>query len=183
MSAASFISPTATSSVLDKKRAFERIAGIERRSEEIKWAPEIDNYHSDERLEIAPGLVWCGEQNIIPTAERPLRGLEVYTGRKSGIIPHVKIAMESIPSSKHAPTKFNYTTGTVTQRNYIQRKAGLKAQFHHCYGALLVEVDADGNWFCRQINADSDGMIYDLDICVHGKVLTTGNNVEAITWG
>lgn len=172
-----------TSSVLDKKRAFERIAGIERRSEEIKWAPELDSYHSDERLEVAPGLVWCGEQNIIPTAERPLRGLEVYTGRKSGIIPHVKIAMDSVPSSKHTPTKFNYTTGTVTQRNYIQRKAGLKAQFHHCYGALLVEVDADGNWFCRQINADSDGMIYDLDICVHGKVLTTGNTVEAITWG
>lgn len=171
-----------TASVLDKKKAFERLNGIERKKETISWPEEIEDYTSDNRLEIAPGLVWCGEMNILPTAARPLADLEVYTGRKSGIIPHVKFAMTSVPSSKHAPTKFNYTTGAVTLRNYIQRKAGLKAEFHHCYGALLVEVDAEGNWFCRQINADSEGTIYDLDIKIENGSLTEGNAVEAITW-
>lgn len=150
---------------------------------DLVWDPTFEPYLSDERLEVAPGLVWCGEMNILPTAVRPLSGLEVYTGRKSGIFPHVKLAMESIPSGKHEPTKFNYTTGTVTQRNYIQRKAGLKAEFHHCYGALLVEVDSDGDWFCRQINADSAGTIYDLDLQVKRGVVTSGHRVEAITWG
>lgn len=149
----------------------------------LTWPTELEPYFSDQRMEVAPGLVWCGEMNILPTAVNPLSGLEVYTGRKSAIIPHAKLAMQSIPSARHEPPKFNYTTGTVTMRNYIQRKAGLKAEFHHCYGALLVEVDSDGDWFCRQINADSNGRIYDLDVCVHNKKLTTGNRVEAVNWG
>lgn len=150
--------------------------------ENIKWDERLTPYLSDERLEIAPGLIWCGEMNTLPTAVRPLSGLEVYTGRKSGIFPHVKIAMESIASTRGEPTKFNYTTGTVTQRNYIQRKAGLKAEFHHCYGALLVEVCKDG-WFCRQLHADSEGVIYDLDIRVAEGKVHTGNPVEGVTWG
>lgn len=172
---------TSVASVLDKHVAFDGLKAVEK--EDIWWAKEFEPYLSDYRMEVAPGLVWCGEMNILPTAENPLGGLEVYTGRKSAIFPHAKVAMQSIASSKHAPTKFNYTTGTVTLRNYIQRKAGLKAEFHHAYGALLVEVDAEGDWFCRQINADSEGVINDLDVNVDANGnLTTGNHVESITW-
>ncbi|MDR3562031.1 MAG: hypothetical protein P4N59_11435 [Negativicutes bacterium] len=147
------------------------------------WDPRLTPYLSDTRLEVAPGLVWCGEMNILPTASRPLSGFETYTGRRSAIFPHVKIALESIASSRGQPAKFNYTTGAVTQRNYIQKKAGLKAEFHHCYGALLVEVDSAGDWFCRQINADSEGTIYDLDLKVSDQLVTTGIQPVAITWG
>lgn len=178
----------AAQTIYDKTQAYDRMLksmrddGEERERQEISWEPELQEYLSDRRMEIAPGLVWCGEMNILPTAVHPLSGLEVYTGRKSAIVPHVKIAMQSIPSSKHAPTKFNYTTGTVTMRNYVQRKAGLKAQFHHCYGALLVEVTPDGSWYCRQINADSEGVIHDFDIRVANGDLTTGNRPDSITW-
>ena len=172
---------TSIASVLDKHAAFDSLKKKEK--DDIWWDTALEAYYSDKRVEIAPGLVWCGEMNILPTAERPLSGLEVYTGRKSGIFPHVKVAMESIPSGKHQPTKFNYTTGAITLRNYIQRKAGLKAEFHHTYGALLVEVDSDGDWFCRQIIADSDGVIHDLGVRVADGELTEGNRVEAITWG
>lgn len=152
-------------------------------STDFWWDDKIVPYLSDERALVAPGLIWVGEMNIMPTAVRPLSGLEVYTGRASGIFPHVKIAMESIASGKREATKFNYTTGTVTVRNYIHRKEGLKAQFHHCYGALLVEVNEDGNWWCRQINADSTGTFYDLDVQVRRGKVTTGHRVEAITKG
>lgn len=149
----------------------------------MTWDDRIKPYVLDERREVAPGLVWCGEINILPTAARPLSGLEVYTGRKSGIFPHVKIALDSIACPKNDPVKFNYTTGTVTMRNYIWRKEGFKGEFHHCYGALLVEVNEDGDWWCRQLNADSEGTLYDLDVCVRNGEVTTGNRVEAITWG
>jgi hypothetical protein len=172
---------SAIASVYDKTLAFERLPKDEK--EEIWWAAELEPYLSDNRMELAPSLIWCGEMNILPTAVNPLSGLEVYTGRKSSVLPHVKIAMESIPSTKYEPTKFNYTTGTVTLRNYIQRKAGLKAEFHHSYGALLVEVDTDGEWWCRQILADEFGTIHDLDIKVENGEVTTGNTVLAITWG
>lgn len=151
--------------------------------EELWYDPVLADYISDERIELAPTLVWCGEMNILPTAARPLSQLDTYTGTKSAIIPHVKIAMESIANNKWEPTKFNYTTGTVTNLNYIQKKAGLKAEFHHCFGALLVEVDHLGRWFARQLNADSRNTIYDLDVKVESGELTTGNRVEAINWG
>jgi hypothetical protein len=170
-------------SALDKHKAFEKSPDPDKK-EDIHWNATFRPYFSDDRMEVAPGLVWCGEMNILPTAENPLSGLEVYTGRKSAIIPHTKVAMQSVPSGKHEPTKFNYTTGTATLRHYIQRKAGLKAEFHHTYGALLVEVDSDGDWFCRQIIADSEGVIQDLDVKVDATgELTTGNRVEAIGWG
>lgn len=137
---------------------------------------------NDERVELAPGLMWCGEMNILPTAVRPLSGLDNYTGRRSGVFPHVKCSMMSVPSGKEENTKLNFTTGTVTLRNYIQKKAGLKAEFHHVYGALLVEVDTEGRWFCRQLNADSDSVIHDLAIrAVDGRI--EESTVEAINWG
>jgi hypothetical protein len=148
------------------------------------WFDErITPYVSDDLRQVAPGLVWRGDANILPTASRPLSRKNTINGRASGIFPHVKIALASVPGMERGAVKFNYTTGTVTQRNYIQRDAGFVADFHHCYGALLVEVTADGDWWCRQINADSEGTIYDLDICVRNGELTTGNTVEAITWG
>ena len=151
--------------------------------EEMWYDPEIEEYINDNRIQLAPGLVWCGEMNILPTAVRPLQGLERYTERRSGIFPHVKVQMQSVASGKHEPTKFNFTTGTITKRNYIQKKEGLKADFHHCYGGLIVEVDSDGNWFVRQVIADSKGVICDKDLRVDDGVVTEGNRVKAITWG
>lgn len=153
------------------------------RSTDLWIDPELTDYISDERIELAPGLVWCGELNILPTARRPLSGFESYTGRSSGIFPHAKIAMESIVSGKHEATKFNYTTGTVTQLNYIQKTAGQKAEHHHCYGALIVEIDSDGRWFVRQLNATDDGAFQDLDIKVEDGNVTGGHPVAGINWG
>lgn len=155
----------------------------ERGMEELWYDPLIVPYIGNDRVEIAKGLVWCAELNIIPTAPAPLSGLEVYTGRASMIAPHTHLAMDSIATLGGKGTKLNYTTGTVTQRNYIQRKEGFKAEFHHTYGAALVEVDENGNWWVRQINADSDGNFQDLDVVANQGQITTGNPVEAITMG
>jgi hypothetical protein len=151
--------------------------------DKMSYPPETAAYWSDERCQIAPGLVWCGEVNILPTAVHPLNGFESYTGRKSGIFPHTKITMQSIPSMADEATKFNYTTGACTVRNYIQRKAGLKADFHHSYGALIVEVDSKGNWWCRQLSAQDDGTMYDLDLKVQDGVVTKGSFIDSIVWG
>lgn len=155
-----------------------------RESRDIYFDPKTQPYLCNDRVQVAPGLVFCGDQNILPTAVRPLSGYEVFTGRASGIFPHVKIAMESIATvNTEEPTKFNYTTGTVTMRNYIQRRLGMLADFHHCFGALLVEVTQDGDWFVRQINADSEGTFYDLDTKVENGKVTHGHRIEALTAG
>lgn len=146
--------------------------------------PAVEKLIRDERVELAPGLVWCGEMNIQPTAEDPLSGLETYSHRKSSIFPHAKLAMRSVATMKHEPAKLMYTTGTVTLQNYIQKKAGLKAEHHHEYAFLLVEVNHAGNWWVRQVSAARGGRhIQDLDVVVEDGILSTENNVEAITYG
>lgn len=151
--------------------------------EELWFDERVEPYIKDERVELAPGLVWCGEMNILPTMLYPLASLEAYTHRKSAVFPHAKLAMRSVAAMLGEPAKFNYTTGAVTLRNYVQKRLGLIAEFHHVYGALLVEVNEAGNWWVRQLNADRQGRIQDLGVLADGDVVTTGNAVESVTWG
>lgn len=151
-------------------------------SEALIYPPELAPYTQNDSVELAPSLVWCGEMNILPTAIRPLSGLETYTGRKSGIFPHAKLALESVAQIKGAGAKLNYTTGAVTLRNYLQRKEGIRAEFHHIYGALIVGVDSDGSWYVHQLSADSDGKFYHLDRKISKGEVKENVRVEAITW-
>jgi hypothetical protein len=140
--------------------------------------------HGSCRWQLAPDLLWCAEMNILPTAVHPLSGLESYAGSCSGIFPHAKIALESVPVTGNRPPKFNYTTGAVTQRNYIAKKEGLKGEFHHQFGALVVEVDeATGDWWARQINATDDGSFYDLGWRAWNGTVTSGHAVLALQPG
>jgi hypothetical protein len=148
------------------------------------YDPRLEEFTRDARVQLGKGLVWCGESNIIPTAGDPLRGFEDFAGRQSCIFPHSTIAMRSVAATEGSGAKLIYATGTVTQKNYIHMRAGLVAEFHHTFGALIVEVDSLGVWKVRQLDAeDGSGTIYDLTLKVeHGKV-TDGHRVEAIVFG
>ena len=167
------------------KNAYRGIVkpGTEKGDAELWYAPEIDPYKSDDRVRLAPTLTWCGEMNISPTAKRPLSGFKTYTGESSGIFPHAKQHLGSVSNARTERSKQIMTTGTVTMRNYLQRSAGLKAEHHHVYGGLLVEVDSDGRWFVRQLNADNRGTIYDLELKAEGGKVEVGYWCEAINWG
>jgi len=145
---------------------------------------KIKPYIIDAPVILADGLIWCGELNILPTAVNPLSGFHSYTKGASGIIPHAKVQLESLPGPKHGGCRFLYTTGAVTQRNYVEKKAGQKASFHHIFGALIVEVDADGDWFVRQLIAETkSGEFYDLDKLYTPTGVVAGQRVEAINYG
>lgn len=146
------------------------------------YAKELAPHILDLSVEVSEGLIFCGELDILPTAEDPLSGFASYAGYNSAIVPHAKMAMKSMPRLKGEFPRFLYTTGTVTQRNYIQRKAGQKAEFHHVYGALYVEVDKDGLWFARQLVADNKGEFYDLEHH-YAPGGFYKERVEAITYG
>lgn len=158
--------------------------------EKLWYAPEAVPFIVDNGLELAPGLIWCGEQNILPTTSHPLTSFEDYNGRKSNIVPHSKIAMESVASMADEATKFNYSTGTVTQRNYIQKRAGILAEQKHTYGAVIVEVDYTGSWWVRQLNIDENDAVMDIGphpyngVYVQAGIVQAENPVTAsIYWG
>jgi hypothetical protein len=151
--------------------------------EELWYDPKVEAYIKDNQVELGNGLMWCGTMNILPTATDPLEGLETYSGRKSAIFPHAKVAMRSIATMQGEGTKFNYTTGACTKKNYLQKKAGIKAEHHHVYGALIVEVNHQGHWWVRQLDANDGGTFQDLDVLVENGQVKTGQTVEAITYG
>ncbi len=150
--------------------------------ENIYYEPALQKYFVTEQKSIAEGLTWCGELNILPTTKHPLTGFAEYTGKNSSIIPHAKIALESIATAKGQECKMLYATGTVTKHNYIQKKAGQVAQAAHCYGALIVEIDQHGQWFVRQIQTDESGIFQDLKKVYHPDKVLKGK-IEAINYG
>lgn len=143
---------------------------------------EVQPHLRYDQVDLGP-VVFCAEMNTLPTAVQPLSGLEPYTGQKWGVFPHAKVQLLSVPTMIGKPAKQIMTTGACTVPNYVEKKAGLKARFHHVIGATLVEINAEGNHWCRQVNASSDGSFYDLDAYVHEGAVTTGHRVEAIGWG
>jgi hypothetical protein len=155
-------------------------------SDDLWFDSKILPYVVDESMKIDEsnnGTVWCGELDILPTAVNPMSGLDSYTHTANSIIPHAKVQLKSVPVLKGQPGKMLYSTGACTQRNYIQRKAGQKAEFHHVFGALFVEIDEDGTEFVRQLIADSTGSFYDLTTLFTNGEVREGQRVEAINWG
>lgn len=152
-------------------------------SEDMTYHWRIKKYITNERYDIGDKVVFCGEMNISPTAVNPLSGFETYTRSKWGIFPHPRVSLESVATMFNEPSKIIMTTGTITKPNYIHQKAGIKAEFHHVIGAVVVEIDGDGDVFARHIQADRDGSFRDLDHYVFDTYVSSGHPVEAITWG
>ena len=136
--------------------------------------------HEDEYL--GP-LLFAAKMNILPTAVRPLSGLETYSRGAWAIFPHAKRQLLSVPALSDNHPAMVMTSGTCTIPNYIEKKAGLKAEFHHTIGATIVEVDDMNRVFCRQIDAGRDGSIQDLDVLVRNGEVFEGQTVEQISWG
>jgi hypothetical protein len=157
--------------------------------EELWYAREALPYIVDHSVELAPALVWCGEQNILPTTQNPLTGMEIYNGRKSNIVPHATVAMDSVMSMPGEAVKLNFSTGTMTQRNYIQKSTGIKAEQRHTYGATLAEVDENGDWWVRQLTVGEDNSVMDVGprgsggVCVIDGEVMEHRVVDNIYWG
>jgi hypothetical protein len=142
----------------------------------------VQPYLQHENIACGP-VEFVARMNILPTAGRPITDLQTHTRGAWGVYPHAKVQMLSVPALPGKHPAMVMTTGACTVSNYIPRKAGQKAEFHHQIGATIVEVDAAGRAFCRQIGAAPDGSFQDLDAAVHNGVVTRGHGVEAITWG
>ena len=128
-------------------------------------------------------LMFAARVNTLPTAVRPLSGMEAYSRGAWAVFPHAKIQLASVPAIAGQHPAMVMTSGACTVPNYIAKKAGLKAEFHHQVGATIVELDEAGRLFCRQIAAAGDGSFQDLDTVVRDGAVSRGHRVEQITWG
>lgn len=126
------------------------------------WAKELQPHLFDRRVRLNEHLELLADIKTQPTAARPLSGFETITGARSGILGHPKLELDTIPTPAHRLPKILTTTGAVTERNYIDGKAGKKGEFHHTFGACVVEIEDDKTFHLRQINAMEDGSFCEL---------------------
>lgn len=149
-----------------------------------QYAASIRDYIAYGQMEIGDNFIFAGEMNTLPTASRPISDLVTYSRGRWAVFPHAKIQLKSVPSTDPSVQAHQVmTTGAVTQPKVIPRKAGIKSIFHHVIGAVIVEFDAAGDVFARQLNAADDGSFYDLDIHVSNGTVTTGHSIRALVCG
>ncbi|QIO00938.1 A1 protein [Salmonella phage smaug] len=157
--------------------------------EKIKYDPAFDKYICEKNVFLNNRrFAFMAEINVLPTADYPLTGFaETATALNiEGLaIGHAKITAESVPALKGEVVRRMYSIGTATLKNYIQQKAGQKAEALHNYGALLVEFDDDGEFFVRQLETmDESGMFYDLNVCaVPTGCFKTSDHVLGLQYG
>lgn len=146
------------------------------------YREELRDFLRFEPMNCGP-VLWCAEMNTLPTATRPLSGLEGYSRGRDAVFPHAKVQLVTVAQGRgeHVPTLM--TTGAVTVDNYIPKKAGLKARFHHILGAVLVEVNDAGEAFFWHIQATPDGAFQHFDIKVKDGKLSRGHRVQAMVCG
>ena len=152
----------------------------------IKFNEALEPYFIEENVFLNNrSFAFMAELNIIPTATYPLSGFAEIIGQYSAAVGHAQITAENVPALKGQQVRRLFSTGTVTQRNYIQQKAGQKAEGLHCFGALLVEFAEDGTFFTRQLQAmDSTGQFYDLNYKITPQgVETTSGHIAALQYG
>lgn len=125
---------------------------------------------------------FSGALDILPTAVNPISGLVNYNQGRSHIIPHPQVRQQAIPSAMYAVPEFVWTTGCCTLKNYIQRKAGQKAEFHHTFAALVVEVGDAGEWWARHLIADNSGRFTDLGRMYHPDGRVENSGIRALSY-
>jgi len=161
---------------------YQQVRHTDRMTLANTYRPELRTHLRFDPVDCGP-VLFCAEMNTLPTAVRPLSGLVTYSRGRDAVFPHAKLAYQTVPQKPGTPAPSMMTTGAVTVPNYIEKKAGLKAEFHHVLGATIVEVDNTGTSWCRQIHAAADGSFQDLDARVSKGIITRGHRVKAVTWG
>jgi len=148
------------------------------------FASEVRDYLVYDRVRLSDSMMFVADANVLPTTARPLTGWTTVNGGQHVVIPHARIALQSIPRPMSAPPRFAVSTGCCTLPSYAPRAAGRKSIARHTYAALLVEIDTDGEIFFRHLVGNKDdGSFQDLDVFVyHGHVLR-GATVSTIVWG
>lgn len=147
------------------------------------WAEAVLPFSDANRHDLHRYLTIASDIKIQPTAVNPLTGLEHISFDKTCVVGHPKLHMKPIPVLEGHPKKVLMTTGACTQPNYTDSKAGKKAESHHKYGFVVVEIKNNKIFFIRQVEADKDGNFHDLIYKVFDGKVTIEKECPAVVMG
>ena len=146
------------------------------------WPTEVVPYMTDEFVELHEHLWLMSHVRVQATAVHPLSGLEALSRGASAVFGHAQLAMRMVPTPQNRLPKVLYTTGSVSEPNYSDTRAGTRGDFHHGKGALVVERDGP-RFHVRAVVADDKGGFYDLDKYYSSKGVKDSPGVLALITG
>ena len=119
--------------------------------EVAQYSSAFEDLLTSKRVSLSDRLDFCAEVNIIPTARNPLSGLTTYGKGKSAIFAHPR--QDLLPVPRH-PSEFPINvqgSGYMTTPNYVDRKEGHVARFHHIVGFTIIELDEEGRHWAEPV--------------------------------
>jgi hypothetical protein len=146
------------------------------------WDAKLVPYLMDKEIKLNKYITVLGDIKTQPTASSPTSGFETYTGSKSAVLGHPKLELVCVPTPQKKLPKILTTTGAVTKKNYTPTNVGKRGEYHHTFGAALVEIDGD-RFYLRQLNAVRDGTFIDLDKKYTPAGVKNVLNAEALVLG
>ncbi len=132
------------------------------REDDIWWPKLVRPFLLEQELDLTPDTSVMGHVRVQATAVNPLVGLEPLLKGRHAIFGHAQVAMKTVPAPQYARPQEMWTTGSTSAKNYSDTKAGVKAEFHHSLGAVIVERGTKDT-FIRGVVGDDTGGFYDLD--------------------
>lgn len=151
-------------------------------SDDLWFDPMIKPYLVRGHIDL-DGTHFIADANVIVTTKWPTSGFDGITpSGVNAIIPASKIELRVSAALKNTnKTKVIASTGTVTKRNYILRKAGAQAGFAHSIGALFV--DTVNNTLRHLEQVDGATGFYDVDGYYSPLGFISGADVAALQLG
>lgn len=147
------------------------------------WADELIPYLDATRNDVNNNITLFGDIKIQPTASNPMSDLQGLCYNTSCVFGSPKIQLQSIPVLPGNKPRIMITTGACTLKNYTDTKAGKKGEFHHTYGAVIIEVKDSETVFFRQITAKDNGDFNDLYWNLSNGNIVRNDSIEAIVYG
>jgi hypothetical protein len=130
------------------------------KQEDDWFDPKIVPFLVEGTIDLDGKAHFAADANIMVTAKNPASGFKGLTPAGVDVIlPASKISLSVAAALKNAPTKRIVSTGAITKRNYIMRKAGAVAAIEHNIGACFYD---NGELRNLEIMAGANGFYDDL---------------------
>lgn len=151
---------------------------------EAWWPKEVLPFMLENELHLPYGVRIMGNVCITATAVNPLTGFESVTQGDSAIFGHSQIQQKTVATPQNKLPKILTSTGSTSLKNYSNKPTGIKGDFHHSLGAVIVELDHDLQIaHIRVVTGDENSEFYDLNLHVTHRRVKVIKSLPALVTG
>lgn len=146
------------------------------------WDVATHPYLTANRQFLHKNVLLLADLKIQATSPNPTNGIELFGNKASCIVGSPRVEMKSVPVLPDQTQKFLWSTGSVTVPSFTDTVAGGKAEEHHTYGFIVVEIEDEEIVHIRSVSANNKGNFNDLIYRVEDEYIKV-EETECLVWG